>query len=337
MDMNHLRKRLFLLLAALLLLCLLSGCRTRTSAPGASGPLSAESPASGVFPEPETPAGEEEEGASAEPDGTGERTRENPESSRREYDGNAPVEIVPGTERLLHTTGEGEGAPLSDEESPDRVSRLDAAADQPALQTVPAESAEEKGVSEDAEEAESAMTYFTVLLEDRTDSLFECKRLNVYWETPVDRVTIHKTSPEHTLILQAGCYDVSVRLQPESLAVDDGWVVRKNPGVIVKVVDSSVLGSGVSSTAAAAEACRLLRAREGWSAVEAVREGRILLLSRELLAAPYLRTAAALMLAKEANPSLYADVRPEEALRMLAEEAAGTVPDGIFYYSYAED
>ena len=34
MDMNHMRKRLFLLLAALLLLCLLSGCRTRTSAPG---------------------------------------------------------------------------------------------------------------------------------------------------------------------------------------------------------------------------------------------------------------------------------------------------------------
>ena len=337
MGMNHPRKHFCLLLAALCLLCLLSGCRTRTAAPGSSVPLSAENSAAGSNQNQGPLAGESDEEASAEPDGTGDRTRENPESDRREYDENAPVEIVPGTERFLHTTGEGEGAPLSDEESQERVSRLNGEAEQPATLTVPAESAEEKGVSEDAEEAESAMTYFTVLLKDRTDSLFECQRLNVYWETQEDHVTIHKTAPEHTLILQAGCYDVSVRLLPENLAVDDGWVVRKNPGVIVKVVDSGVLGSGVSSTAAAEAACRHLRARDGWNTVDAVREGRILLLSRELLSAPYLQTAAALMLAREANPSLYADVRPEEALQMLAEEATGTIPNGIFYYSSPED
>ena len=73
------------------------------------------------------------------------------------------------------------------------------------------------------------------------------------------------------------------------------------------------------------------------NAVEAVREGRVLLLSRELFDAPYLQTAAALMLAKAAYPSLFRDVQPGEALRMLAEEAAGTAPEGVFYYLYPED
>ena len=59
---------------------------------------------------------------------------------------------------------------------------------------VAAQEAEQVGVAEDAEEADSAMTYFTVLLRDRLDALYECQRLKVYWETAEDHVTIFKTS-----------------------------------------------------------------------------------------------------------------------------------------------
>ena len=79
------------------------------------------------------------------------------------------------------------------------------------------------GEDPDAEAADSALTYYTVLLQDRMGSLFECQRANVYWETAQDHVTVHKTSPEHALILQSGAYDVSSRLLPENLLVDDGW------------------------------------------------------------------------------------------------------------------
>ena len=193
------------------------------------------------------------------------------------------------------------------------------------------------GVSEDAEAAESAMTYFTVLLKDRAGSLYECQRANVYWETKEDHVTVHKSSPEHALILEAGAYDVSARLLKENLRVDDGWVARKNPQVIVKIVSSSVLGSGVLSAGAAQAMYRALCAREGWANIDAVKSRSILMLSEELLKAPHLRLAAMLLIAKAASPELYADVDPDQALRMLAEEATGAPLSGLFYFSAKEE
>jgi hypothetical protein len=59
----------------------------------------------------------------------------------------------------------------------------------------------------------------------------------------------------------------------------------------------------------------------------------VLLLSEELAEAPHLRLAAMLMIAKTAYPELFADISIDHALEMLAEEAAGSVPAGIFYYN----
>lgn len=317
-----------LLLSLALLLC---GCRTRTRDLAGTG-----LPEAGHQTD-ETRQGEvlssdaipEEAGDNG---GSGGRTRENPDASRKEYDENAPVEIVPGTDRLLHEAGEGNGASVSNEESGIHVSRVSDRAEETALRTVAAEEAAQTGVSEDADAADSAMTYFTVLLQDKTGSLFECQRLNVYWETDRDHVTIHRSSPEHALILNAGCYDVSARLLPENLLVDDGWVARKNPGVIVKMVDSAVLGSGIVSDRAAKAVYDRLLSREGWAAVDAVKNRRVLLLSRELLEAPHLQAAAMVLIAGTAYPDLFSDVNREEMLRMLTEEATGTLPAGIYYY-----
>ena len=323
------RSKRIMLLALLWSLCLLlCGCRTRTN--GSSEillPDGAESRAD------EMKQGEtfSEEADWTEPgaaDANSRQTRENPEASRKEYDENAPAEIVPGTGRLLHQAGEGTGASVANEETEPLASRLNDQAGETATQTVAAGEAGQTGVSEDAEAADSSMTYFTVLLQDRLGSLFECQRLNVYWETERDHVTIHKTSPEHTLILNAGCYDVSARLLPENLLVDDGWVARKNPGVIVRIVDSGVLGSERASRAMADS----LRSREGWASIDAMRNHRVLLLSRELLEAPHLRTAAMVLIAGTAYPDLFADVDPDQMLRMLAEEATGTLPAGTYYY-----
>ena len=174
----------------------------------------------------------------------GSGTRENPEASRREYDENATAEITAGTDRLLHAPGEGDGAPRPEDAAELSAAQTDENADETAEQTVAAPEADRMGVSEDAEEADSAMTYYTVLLQDRLGTLFECQRATAYWETADDHVTVYRTSPEHAMILEAGCYDASARLLAENLKVDDGWVARKNPGLIVKVVRGDVLGEG---------------------------------------------------------------------------------------------
>lgn len=100
---------------------------------------------------------------------------------------------------------------------------------------------------------------------------------------------------------------MSAKLQNDALIVDDGWIQRKDPGVIVKVVERSVLGSGVSSTRQAETVCSALKAREGWSGLDAVRNGRVILLSEELLSGQARRTGAAVLLAKAMYPSLFSD------------------------------
>ena len=325
-------------LLLLLLLCLaLSGCRTRTTGgnsgsglkdgDGASGRQALSGPASGDA-EDESDLPDEQE-KNEDPGG---RTKENPEAPRKEYDENAPAEIVPGTDRKVHSGGEGDGASAAGEDSGKTADKLNDSAEETAVQTVAAEEAEQKGVSGDAEEADSALSYFTVLLQDRTGSLFECQRLNVYWETAEDHVTVFRTSQEHSLILNAGAYDVSARLLEENLRVDDGWIGRKNPGVIVKAVDGSILGAGIFSTDAAERVYTELLAREGWAGIDAVQNGRVLLLSEELLAAPWAQVAAMLLIAGTANPELMADTDAGQALEMLAEEATGSIPQGIYYY-----
>ena len=344
--MNTRRQKTALLLALLSLTLLLSGCRARTG--GTGQPDAALTSGAGTaqegIPEPDVPgdSGPSAAGDAVDPDSPeegepGGPTRENPDASRKEYDETAPAEIVGGTEHLLHEAGEGNGAPAANEEAGESENQVNALAEEAALRTVAAPDSDRLGVSEDADAADSAMTYYTALLQSRSAALFECQRATVYWETAQDHVTVYKTSPEHDLILGAGAYDVSARLLPENLRVDDGWVARKNPGVIVKIVDGSVLGRGVHNPAAAGEAARRLVGREGWAGIDAVRNRRVLLLSEEILEAPHLRTAAMLLIARTAAPDAFADADPDEALSALCEEETGTLPTGIYYYSLTED
>lgn len=339
--MKRIWQALPVLLGAVLLTFLLGSCRARTNGAGAqndrlSGKAAAVSNVSGG----KTDGAENMAAADRTPDGeasSGEtdadrpdRTREKRDAERREYDDSAAVEIVEGTGRTLYTEGDKEGMAAEDAQAASSAPKLDEAAAETATQIVGADSSDRMGVSPDADEADSAAVYYTVLLRDRLGTLFECKRMTAYLEMPDDHVTVYRTSPEHRLLTEAGVYDASGRLLEQNLRVDDGWVVRKDPDLIVKVVDGSVLGRGVSGLSAARAIRERLVSREGWRNMQAVRKGRVLLISAELLEAPYLRTAAVLMIAREAYPALFDDVDTDEALRRLAEEATGMAPTGVY-------
>ena len=334
MLMGMIKSRIGLAALLVFLSLLLSGCRVRTGGMRSSSDTVSRSvggPAADVVGDTA-----EERPGEGEIDEAGERTQENPDSSRKEYDEDAPAEIVAGGDRVVHTWGEGSGTPADAAEAPVRVSRLDDDAEETATETVPVPEAEDLGVSEDAEKSDSALRYYTVLLEDRLGTLFECKRVYVYWETPADRLTVHRSSPEHALILGAGAYDVSARLLEENLRVDDGWVVRKDPGVVVKAVEDGVLGAGVTDASRAEAVLREMVSRAGWDGIGAVKEGRVVLLSEQLLKAPHLNVAAELIISKCAYPDLFDDVDIGEAISLMCVEAAGIAPEGIFYYMTEE-
>ena len=333
------REKIWAVLIAALLVFTLSGCRRRTGDAGDAssaraayaGRQAGSENADGSLPASSGDTADGGENDAADDGEAGGRTREDPEATRKEFDENAPAEVVGGTERELHAEGEGSGTPVKDPAGPDRVTRADSEAEEEALRTVAADEAERTGVSEDAEAADSAMRYYSVLLRDRTESLYECKRVNIYLETARDHVTIHKTSPEHSLIADAGAYDVSARLLAENLRVDDGWVVRKNPQVIVKLTDPGTLGNGAADTARAKALLGEMVSREGWSGIDAVKNRRVLLISEEMTGAPHLRLAAALIIAKCAYPDLFDGLDIDEATEQLAREATGSVPSGRFY------
>ena len=109
-------------------------------------------------------------------------------------------------------------------------------------------------------------------------------------------------------------------------------MARKQPDVIVKVVGSDILGRHAAGTGAAKRTYEALLRREGWAGIPAVRQKRVLLLSREMLETPYMQVAAMLALDKIFRPDLFEDVDLDEAIRMLTEEATGTVPTGVMYY-----
>ena len=75
-----------------------------------------------------------------------------------------------------------------------------------------------------------------------------------------------------------------------------------------------------------------MKAREGWSQIDAVQNGRVILLSQELLSAGAGKTGAEVLLAKAIYPGLFSDTDGDEALRALTQEAYGTPMSGTFIY-----
>lgn len=304
-------------LLVLLAVLQLSGCGIRVRTPEA--PLPAEDPAS----EQETVTEEQPQIIPEEPEIDPNRpSEEDPESDRREFSEDADAELSSDAETVIIIEETETPAPQG--------AAQEGSGGHTATETVPDQQAEEQGVADDAEVAETALQYYQTLLDSRLGELFECKRLYVYWETPEDYQTVSKTSAEHQVILLAGAYDVSAKLLPDALTVDDGWVLRKNPGAIVKCVESGLLGRDVLAVSAAQTVRENLLAREGWNAMDAVKSGTVLLLSQELLRSPAGQTAAAVYLAKTMYPAQMSDIDPDEALRLLMQESAGTEPGGIY-------
>lgn len=272
------------------------------------------------------------DGLSDASDEDGQETVENPSAEKAEYDETARAELLERQTSAVHGEGEGGGLPLPQSRAENSAMQLSGDAALTATQTLPADEAERLGVSESAPVAETAQRYYQALLQSRLNTLFECKKLNVYIETPQTFVTVYKTSPEHALILSAGGYDAAAKRMENDLVVDGGWVQRKNPDFIVKFVESSVLGPGALSSSAAQALCGELLAREGVRETAAAKNGQVLLLSESLLDTPQLQTAAAVCLAKAMYPDLFADIDAAQAVGQLAEES-GAESGGIWFYS----
>lgn len=319
-------KKTLLIFLLLALLLTSTGCRRRTSA---AAPIPQSAADAGVQSgDASSRAKPQSSSPDAAPDS---KTVEDPDSPHKEYDESAAASIDFTAHRPIQGDGEGGGQPHSSGDAQNAATQFDATAPLPVTVTLPDDDADRLGAASDAQTAETAAQYYAALLSSRLDSLFECQRLSVYWETADDHVTIGKTSDEHALLLSAGAYNVASRRAEDMLTVDDGWIGRKNPDALVKVVPESVLGSGVFLTDAAQSIRRALLAREGLGSTGAVKKERAYLLSETLLQTPTTRLVAAVYLASSMYPDLFSDIDAAEAARQLIDEA-GLPSAGVFFY-----
>ena len=169
-------------------------------------------------------------------------------------------------------------------------------------------------------------TYSTILRQG-VNSIFPCQLLNIYAETTDELVTVLRGSDLYQLMLDSGGLNVSSRLTASNLTVTADWVVRRNPDIIVKFVDGTVLGSGIASTHTASDVAAGMIARPDWGAMEAVRNNRIILLSMQMLDIEASRLAAQLLIAQMMYPELFEGIDINGTIAELMSET-----EGFYFY-----
>jgi len=171
---------------------------------------------------------------------------------------------------------------------------------------------------------------YTDILNQGVGSLFECQRVYVYFERPINFQTVNRSFAEHNLILEAGGYNVAYRRGNDALVVDTDWVLRRNPAVIVKAVAPDILGSGVTDSSRAEAVLNEIISRPGWESLNAVIGRNIIIISEELMLTYEGRLLAKLHIAKAMYPTLFLGV-DMAGLYYQIKTAGGAVYSGGVY------
>ncbi|MDO4542540.1 MAG: hypothetical protein Q4C00_06925 [Bacillota bacterium] len=168
------------------------------------------------------------------------------------------------------------------------------------------------------------------LLNDGIGSLYECKKGYVYFEDIADYTTVGHSSEEHKIIVYSGCYNVGESLTGNYQTVNDDWVISKNPSVIVKCVDSSILGQDITDTTQAQSVHAGIMSRPGWNGVQGVLENNILIVSKQLLDSKEGQLAIKMHIAKEAYPTLFTNID----MTTICNDLLGDTSGSIYIYGY---
>ncbi|MCL2620442.1 MAG: hypothetical protein FWD97_05890 [Defluviitaleaceae bacterium] len=165
---------------------------------------------------------------------------------------------------------------------------------------------------------------YSTLLRQGVNTIFPCQLMYIYTETTEDLVTISRGSEIYQMMVNAGGLNVSSRLSADNLSVTTDWVVRRNPDIIVKFVNNTILGNEITNTHSASEALSSIISRPNWGAIEAVQNNRIILLSEQMLELEETRLATKLIISYFMYPELFEGVDIQGAVAELMGDMVGT-------------
>lgn len=145
-----------------------------------------------------------------------------------------------------------------------------------------------------------------------------------------DYMAFGSGSPWHEMIEMAGGTNIFADMPMPYPKVDPEAVIKRNPQVILKDTRRTPpMGYGVTDTEPIQAYINELIARPGWEALDAVRDGRVYVLSPDLTAGPK-KVIAIAYFAKLFHPQL--DLDPEAIFREYHEAWQGVEHKGVFIY-----
>lgn len=159
-------------------------------------------------------------------------------------------------------------------------------------------------------------------------------RATVYWEGYSDYSSVAPGTGGHEIIVVAGGRNIAENEDASYPKVNDEWVLTRDPDVIIKCVSSKngIMGEGCNDEAAVKEFYDTIVSRPGWSEMEAVKNGRVLLIAQNIGTTPEGYFIGALYLAKIMYPEKLADVDPYEMYREFQRKFLDTEVNGIIAY-----
>lgn len=168
-------------------------------------------------------------------------------------------------------------------------------------------------------------------IENKISTLQPGQKPSVYLEMYSDYKSAAAGTGGHQMLAMAGGNNIAGGEPVAYPQVSPEWVLSKNPEVIIKAVSSSV-PSGYGETPEAMEKKRAeIMARPGWKGIDAVKQGRVYVISSDIYTGPRAVVGIAYF-ARWLHPQLFADLDPEAIHRELLRKFHGLTPQGAWVY-----
>ena len=184
------------------------------------------------------------------------------------------------------------------------------------------------------EEAKEFADFWFGRLEEvrkKVEGLSEERKVRVYLEgTQRPFVTASKGHTLDEIATLAGGINIAARLKGRSPEVEPEWVVEQNPDVILKYPMGAKYqgGFGKADIGPFEEMRKEIMERPGFDRIKAVREGRVYILSRDILGGVF-ENVGVCYAAKILYPELFKDLDPEAYLKQVVEKYLGLDFEGV--------
>lgn len=188
------------------------------------------------------------------------------------------------------------------------------------------------GREEEAGELISFYRKYLKMIRKRLKRIRPEDRLRVYVESYTELTSVAEGSGGHEICSEAGGINIAGGEPVPYPKVSPEWVLEQDPQVIVKAVSSSVpFGYGGGDVERLEALRRDIMDRPGWEEMEAVKQGRVYLISSEIWAGPRAVVGIAYM-AKWLYPEVFEDLDPEAIHREYLKRFLGSEYKGTFVW-----